>query len=569
MPTALSGLIRQLKVGLAADGEAMTDGALLERFVSLRDEDAFAGLVRRHGPMVLGVCRRLLRDPHDAEDAFQATFLVAVRKAASVRPREMFGNWLYGVAYRTAREARARLARRRAKEKQADDMPHPPQAEPEADWDELRRLLDQELSRLPEKYRVPVILCELEGRSRRDVARQLRLPEGTLSSRLATARKTLARRLSRHGPALSAGALAGFLAGGASATVPPGLARSAVMGATLLGAGSAEVAAVASPRVVALTEGVLKAMLLTKLKIASLFILAVAFAAAGAGATGYRAFAADEERSRPAEGRADDKAEDKRRQAGGDNKVIRGSGKEVTQDMKMADFTSVEVGGAFHADITQGKKFRVAITADDNVMPYVKVTRKGSALEIGLDSKGLSFENVTLKAAVTMPALEKVSAGGASHVTLGGFKSEKECKIETSGASHLKGNLGAQALTLDVSGASHVALEGAAKRARLTASGASHLALLDLVIGEKAEVTLSGSSHADIQVKAQLDYDVSGASHLKYLGDPKVGKKVVTGASSATRLPRKSADKKDPDEAKMLFESDRLRASSADSLLRP
>ncbi len=544
MATALSGLMRRLKVGLAADGEALTDGALLERFVSLRDEAAFAGLVRRHGPMVLGVCRRLLRDPYDADDAFQATFLVAVRKAASVRPRELFGNWLYGVAYRTAREARARRARRRAREKQADDMPHPPQAEPEADWGELRRLLDQELSRLPEKYRVPVILCELEGRSRRDVARQLRLPEGTLSSRLATARKTLARRLSRHGPALSAGALAGFLAGGASASVPPGLARSAVRGAALLAAGSAKVAAVASPRVVALSEGVLKAMLLTKLKIASLLILAAAVAAAGVGVTGYRAFAADEEGNRPALGRADEKSKDKRRQAGGENKVIRGSGKEETRDMKMADFTAVEVGGPFHVDITQAKEFRVTVTADDNVMPYVKVTRKGSALEIGLDGKGLSIQNVTLKAAVTMPALEKVSAAGASHVSVRAFKSEKDCKVEASGASHLSGDLQARAVDLDASGASHVSLKGSAKRARLTASGASHLALLDFAVGEKADVTLTGACHADIQVKGQLDYDVSGASHLKYLGEPKVGKKKLTGASSATSLPRKPAEKK-------------------------
>src|SRR5690348_6347229 len=136
MPTVLSGLIRRLKAELAGDGLAVTDGALLERFLGRHDGDAFAELVRRHGPMVLGVCRRLLRDPHDAEDAFQATFLVAVRKAASVRPRELFGNWLYGVAYRTALGARAGIARRRAREKQAADVPHPPQAGADAGREE-------------------------------------------------------------------------------------------------------------------------------------------------------------------------------------------------------------------------------------------------------------------------------------------------------------------------------------------------------------------------------------------------------------------------------------------------
>src|SRR5262249_16526799 len=107
MPTGLNRLMQQLRLRLDPEEAAVTDGWLLERFLCARDEDAFAGLVRRHGPMVLGVCRRILGNPHDAEDAFQATFLVAVRKAASVHPRERFGNWLYGVAYRTALEARA------------------------------------------------------------------------------------------------------------------------------------------------------------------------------------------------------------------------------------------------------------------------------------------------------------------------------------------------------------------------------------------------------------------------------------------------------------------------------
>src|SRR5262245_14764124 len=177
------------RVVLLRDGGGMTEGQLLDCFLASRDEAAFEALVRRLGPMVLGVCRRILGDPHDVEDAFQATFLVAVRKAASVRPRELFGNWLYGVAYRTALVARARIIRRRAREKQFEDLPHPPQVEPESSWQELRPFLDQEVSRLPDKYRLPVVLCDLEGRSRQEVARQLRLPEGTVSSRLAAARK--------------------------------------------------------------------------------------------------------------------------------------------------------------------------------------------------------------------------------------------------------------------------------------------------------------------------------------------------------------------------------------------
>src|SRR6516164_94852 len=153
-------------------GEKPTDTELLQRFTGRHEEAAFAALVERHGPMVLGVCRRVLQDAHDAEDAFQATFLVLVRKAASVRPREKVGNWLYGVAYRTAREARALAARRRGRERQVTDMPEP-EAPAEDGWAELRPLLDQELSRLPDKYRTPIVLCELEGKTHKEAARQL------------------------------------------------------------------------------------------------------------------------------------------------------------------------------------------------------------------------------------------------------------------------------------------------------------------------------------------------------------------------------------------------------------
>jgi RNA polymerase sigma factor (sigma-70 family) len=273
----LSSVLQHLgRAALRHDGAGLTDGQLLECFLRRKDEAAFEALVRRHGPMVLGVCRRLLGNAHDAEDAFQATFLVLVRKAASVVPRELVGNWLYGVAYRTALTARTAAVRRGAMERQVRDMPEPeaPQECIEPDW---RPLLDQELSPLPGKYRVPVVLCELEGRSRKEVARQLGIPEGTLSSRLATARRMLARRLARRGLALTAGALAGALAAQAVADgLPPPLIFATMKAASELVAGAA-VRAVVPAKVAALTEGVLQAMLLTKLKngLAVLFVLGV------------------------------------------------------------------------------------------------------------------------------------------------------------------------------------------------------------------------------------------------------------------------------------------------------
>ena len=204
-----NAVLQHLRRAVLLDGgTAMTDGQLLGCFIDQRDEAAFAALVRRHGPMVLSVCRRIVRNCHDADDAFQATFLVLVRKASSVKPREMVANWLYGVAYHTALKARARATRRQAREKQVTAMPEPEKVvQPELDFD-LQTLLDQELSRLPDKYRLPIVLCDLEGKSRKEAARQLGWLDGTLSGRLARGRQMLAKQLTQHGFAVSAGVIA-------------------------------------------------------------------------------------------------------------------------------------------------------------------------------------------------------------------------------------------------------------------------------------------------------------------------------------------------------------------------
>jgi RNA polymerase sigma factor (sigma-70 family) len=273
----------------------LTDGEALGDFIERREARAFEILLRRHGRMVLGVCRRLLGNPHDADDAFQATFLVLVRKADSIKPREAVGNWLYGVAYRTALVARAKLARRRLMEKQVEDMPHP-QDRHESCWNELRPLLDQELHRLPDKYRLAVVLCDLEGRSRKDVARQLAIPEGTLSSRLATARKQLAQRLVRHGFALSSVSLGALLVNNAaSACVAPSLMAATTKAALLVAAGHAAVTGAIPAGVAALTKGVMKTMFLAKMKTLSLVMFGSAVLTMGTGGLWYetRAGASD------------------------------------------------------------------------------------------------------------------------------------------------------------------------------------------------------------------------------------------------------------------------------------
>jgi RNA polymerase sigma factor (sigma-70 family) len=273
--------------------EEMTDGQLLEQFTAQHEEAAFAELVRRHGSLVLSVCRGVLNHPHDAEDAFQATFLVLARKAGSIRKHESLGSWLYGVAYRVARKAKVQTAQRRAHEREAVSMaPSDPLAE--VDLRELRPLLFAELNRLPTTYRAAVVLCYLEGKTNEEAARQLRWPLGTVKGRLTRARDLLRDRLTRRGVTLSAGLVATVLAEQtASAGVPATLVHSTVKAATLFAAGKASAAGVSAP-VATLVEGVLHEMFQTKLKIAVAWLLAVALIGAGAGVLTYHALAADQ-----------------------------------------------------------------------------------------------------------------------------------------------------------------------------------------------------------------------------------------------------------------------------------
>ncbi|HZV06895.1 MAG TPA: sigma-70 family RNA polymerase sigma factor [Gemmataceae bacterium] len=275
-----NSLIRHLRRAafLHDDGE-LTDGQLLERFLATREEAAFEVLVRRHGPMVLGVCRRVLSNVHDAEDAFQAAFLVLIRKGPSLPPRQTLGNWLYGVAYHTALKARAASWKRRAKERQAAAMSKPHETGEDMDQDWLP-LLDRELDRLPTKYREAVVLCELEGKTREEAARQLGVPTGTLSGRLTTARRMLAQRLTRRGVTLTGTALATALTPSVvSASLPPALVGSTLEAVTV-GAVSAEVAA--------LTHGMLKSMLLAKLKLTTAVLLTATALSGSAGVFAYR-----------------------------------------------------------------------------------------------------------------------------------------------------------------------------------------------------------------------------------------------------------------------------------------
>ncbi len=265
---------------------ALPDGQLLDRFVDRREAAIFEAIIDRHGPMVWAVCRRVLRDHHDAEDAFQTTFLVLARKAASVMPRERLGNWLYGVAYRTATKARAMRAKRRRRESQVPDMPEPMAMTGEP-REQLAESLDRELSRLPAKYRMPIILCDMEGWTHREAANRLGWPIGTVSSRLSRARSMLARRLSRRGETLSVGSLAVLLAReSASACMPTQLIGSTARAASLFAAGGAATVGSVPAQVAVLTGEVLNTMLSSRLKIATSVVLGVSLLPGGMLATG-------------------------------------------------------------------------------------------------------------------------------------------------------------------------------------------------------------------------------------------------------------------------------------------
>jgi RNA polymerase sigma factor (sigma-70 family) len=255
-----------------------TDGQLLDSFIHARDEDAFATVVRRHGPMVLAVCRRVLGNHADADDAFQAAFLVLLRKAGSLGTRRPLGPWLHGVAFNTARRLQRANRRRAANERTVAQLPERAASETVSLSVELLAILDEELSRLPERYRVPIVLCDLEGLTRREVAVQLGCPEGTVAGRLARARELLATRVAARGVVPSAGVLAILLTQRCLNAVTPDRVDSVVR----MASGGAVPARVSS-----VVERVVSAMFVKKVKsLAAVLLVCGLIAAAGIGLRG-------------------------------------------------------------------------------------------------------------------------------------------------------------------------------------------------------------------------------------------------------------------------------------------
>jgi HlyD family secretion protein len=270
------------------------DGPLLEQFATLRGEAAelaFAAIVARHGPMVWRICRRVLRDEHDAQDAFQATWLVLARKAGSIRDRGSVGNWLFGVASRVSLDARAASLRRRLHERRYAASQADLALAEDRDGHDLGAVLHEELRRLPERYRTAIVLCYLEGLSHEEAALRLGRPVGTVRSRLARGRERLRARLAGRGVVPSAAVLTAALARDSAASLPPALVRSTVQAAARFAAiRAATTGAVVSAQAVVLCEGVLHTMLWVQLKtIAAVVLAGATLLATGAGVAAVHA----------------------------------------------------------------------------------------------------------------------------------------------------------------------------------------------------------------------------------------------------------------------------------------
>ncbi|HVS37999.1 MAG TPA: sigma-70 family RNA polymerase sigma factor [Gemmataceae bacterium] len=342
----LDYLMHRLRRAVGTPADAASDAALLGRFIVSRDQAAFELLLWRHGPMVLSVCRRMLRCDQDAEDAFQAAFLLLARKAASIRRRESVAGWLYQTACRVALRARV-TARKQPATAPVGAEPTAPDAEPDFVWRELRPILDEEIRRLPEKYRLVIVLCWLQGRTHAEAARELGCPRGTIGVRLHRARDILRGRLTRRGLALSAGALALLAAERAAASAPAAIVHAALKAALLFAAGKA-VGAAASPQAVAWTQGILRSLFMSKMKMLTAAILVLA--ALGSGVSYFASLKAAPPRqdalsAPPAAGKADDSkvsitvpAEEEGRL------VLVGTGIQPNETVAAKDRVKVEVG---------------------------------------------------------------------------------------------------------------------------------------------------------------------------------------------------------------------------------
>jgi RNA polymerase sigma factor (sigma-70 family) len=527
------------RTALRQDWTGLSDGELMELYVSRRHEDAFEALLRRHGPMVLGVCRRILRNQAEAEDAFQATFLVFLRKASSIRSRATVSNWLYGVAHNTARKALALVQKRRIKEHEAGTAPRD-DARAEV-WQELQTLLHAELTRLPEKYRAPIVLCDLEGKTIKAAAHLLGWPQGTVATRLTRGRARLARRLTEHGLTFSGSVMAAAIAREtALASLPPALLASTSKAASLFAASGQYLAAGAvAARVAALADGVMNTMMLVKLRLIAAVALMLGLSGAGAvifsgaGAAGHRThassssmlmqFDSDVQYSRSAAlvtqaiepGRVTKVSAPIARS---DETIDNGLGKRDAQrDWKLPRFDDLFVKGRVKVDVTNGPEQHVSVHGagalvghlEPRVMKHEKMDRL--VLELNDQAEKANAATAAIEVSVTIPRLSSVIAEGTAVVEYGGVE--------------------AASLTVAVSGSAKVGVAGASMKLVASAKDSGQIDAAGLAAGE-VTVTASGKSSCAFHPVHLFNVLSSGESRLEYIGKPTQIQKITSDRST-------------------------------------
>lgn len=496
----LQQIVTRLRRVVQPGGDS-TDGQLLTRFIAHHEEAAFAALVQRHGPMVLGVCRRVLGNAHDADDAFQATFLILVHKAASLKSCELVGNWLYGVAYRTALAAGAASQRRRSTEKQVIEMPEPA-VTPTDDGSELRLLLDQELSRLADVYREAIVLCDLEGKTRKEAAQQLGIPEGTLSGRLTTARRQLAKRLSRRGLVLSGTAIAIALSQSAlSACVPDSLVALTAKAASAVATGSVTAGTV-SANVVVLTQGVLKTMSTAKVKTITAVVLTF-FLTAGVALVGHARATPVSPQDQPVVGNGQKTAEPAPAPLA------------VAQDQPGADKDQPKA----NPKRDEPKKREAT-----NVPAIKKIVVQGNS-NVTFQQGG----NQTLKGATADDVKDGVLYLTGKEDVIIDLKELPEVLLQGGGSFTGKG-LQTKRAVLVAQGSNKIDLSGTADEQVITIQGGATFDGRNLK-GMQGTVSMSGSGEVFVNVTDTLKATVFGSGSVRYLGSPKVEDHTVGGGT--------------------------------------
>jgi RNA polymerase sigma factor (sigma-70 family) len=289
----LAAVVRRIQHIVGVPTAATSDRQFLERYSQERSEEAFTNLVRRHGALVMGICRRILGNRADADDVFQATFLVLARKASSLSWHDSIGNWLYGVAYRLARRARADMLRRQERERRAADLPRP-EPRSQADWAEMSAVLDDEMQRLPQKCRAVLVACYLEGLTRDEAARQLGWSLRTLDRRLKRGRELLRNRLIRRGITLSAGLLSANLAESSLCAAVPGYLLATASRAAVAYAAAPSLAADVPAKAAVLADELIRGLAAAKVKLLMALLLAVTVVA-GVATVAYRGWSGESE----------------------------------------------------------------------------------------------------------------------------------------------------------------------------------------------------------------------------------------------------------------------------------